>query len=94
MQENKIVKNFLKNLEKYENNKNNKMEILNQLNVILKTDFNTKPNISVEYYKNLYPNFNPNIHKLLNRVAKQQRHDYRKNSQLTITKGNFIIEYN
>jgi len=94
MQEKKNLEKFLKILDKYEKDKNNKLEVREQLEVIMNMDFNINQNLNVEYFKNTYPNFNPNVHKLLSRCAKQQKHDYRKQNRLSIRTGKFIIEYN
>ena len=93
-QEKNSLEKFLKFLEKYENNEINKMEIKKELSYIMNMDYNIKPDITVEHYKNLYPHFNEKVHKLLSRCAKIKKHDYRKQNQLSIKRGKFILEYN
>ena len=92
--EKKSVEKFLKILEKYEVDKNYKCDVVRQLNNIMNMDFNINHDISTDYYKSKYPQFNDKIHSLLHRCAKQHKHDYRKENQFRIKRGKFIIEYN
>ena len=91
--ENNILEKFLRILEKYDIDKENKNLVLEQLNIILNMDYNIKPNISTEHYKKLYPQFNDKVHRLLNRCAKEKRNDFRKNKLKKIHKS-IIIEFN
>jgi len=89
-----ILKKFLKILEKNKFEIENNQEIKNELNNILKMDFNSKQqNITVKHFKELYPQFNDNVHKLLSRCAKEQRYDFRKNNRMSIIKKNIIVEF-
>jgi hypothetical protein len=92
-QEKNFLKKFLRLLEKYDLDKENKHLVLEQLNIILNMNYNIKPNISAEHYKKIYPQFNEKVHRLLNRCAKEKRQDFRKNKFEKINKS-IIINFN
>jgi hypothetical protein len=89
-----VLKKFLKILEKNKFEVENNSEVKNELNKILEMDFNPKHHdISQDHFKEKFPQFNENVHKLLSRCAKETRYDYRKKNRFNIIKKNIIVEF-
>ena len=93
MQEKKNIDNFLIKLQKMNFEIKNNIEILKELNNIIKSNWN-ECDTSKEYYSNKYPKFSNDVHAFLSKCSINKTHDYRDEFKLKITKGKFIIRYN
>lgn len=89
-----VLDKFLKLLQKNKFEVKNNDELKYELNNILAMDFNIKHHdISTKHFEALYPQFNEKVHKLLSRCAKEQKYDFRKNTNFSIRKEKILIEF-